>query len=252
MDINSFCVPLSIKFDTINDVSTYYKSNTEDRHRLIYNNFGNNVTTSIPEIARAFEAGDGFGELPFCWLWNLLVKEMPPDFKFLEIGVYKGRVLASVEALSSKYGKSAKMYGITPLSNAGDKYSIYKETDYVAAIKKNFKTFNSSMEKTTIYKGLSNNSNIIEKAAASGLYDIIYIDGCHDYEVVCEDIANYLPLVRSGGYLVMDDASLYLEKPYGRFLGHPDVSKAARDKLDTNPAVEHLFAVGHNRVWRKI
>ena len=46
MHINSFCASLSMNFDTLNDVSTYYKSHTEDRHSLIYNNFGNNVTTS--------------------------------------------------------------------------------------------------------------------------------------------------------------------------------------------------------------
>ena len=55
----------------------------------------------------------------------------------------------------------------------------------------------------------------------------------------------------SGGYLVMDDSSLYLEDSYGMFKGHPDVSKACTDFLDNNPQFEEVYAVGHNRVWKK-
>jgi hypothetical protein len=239
-------------FDSLQETIDYYKSDSKDKHQVIYTNFHTNVAQGLPSINKVFEFSEGFGERAFCWLWHLLVKDMGTAFKFMEIGVFKGRVLAIVEALASGCGKSATMYGITPLSTTGDKYSGYDNVDYAAAILANFKTFEASAERTTIYKGLSNDTRIVGLAQGSGQYDIIYIDGCHDYEVVCQDIANYLPLVRTGGYLVMDDASLYLPNPYGQFLGHPDVSRAAKEKLDSNPAVEHLFAVGHNRVWRKL
>jgi hypothetical protein len=49
----------------------------------------------------------------------------------------------------------------------------------------------------------------------------------------------------------MDDASLFITDAYGSFLGHPDVGKAIIDNLDNNPEFIHLYAVGHNRVWRK-
>ena len=83
-------------------------------------------------------------------------------------------------------------------------------------------------------------------------YDIIFIDGCHDYENVCLDINNYSEMLKPGGYLVLDDASLFLHNAFGIFLGHPDVGKAIIDNLDNNNKFIHLYAVGHNRVWRKI
>jgi hypothetical protein len=70
--------------------------------------------------------------------------------------------------------------------------------------------------------------------------------------VEAKDIENYVGMLKIGGILVMDDASLYLESPAGMFKGHPDVGAAIRDRLDTNLAMKHLFAVGHNRVWRKV
>ncbi len=66
------------------------------------------------------------------------------------------------------------------------------------------------------------------------------------------DIANYVPMLKEGGLLVMDDASLFLESPAGQFHGHPDVGKAIKDSLDIRPDLQHIYAVGHNRVWRKI
>jgi cephalosporin hydroxylase len=88
--------------------------------------------------------------------------------------------------------------------------------------------------------------------AADGPYECVFIDGCHDYEVVVADIKAYLPLVKIGGYFVMDDSSLYIEKPYGQFLGHPDVSRAAKEYLTEAAGVRHIVAVGHNQVWQRV
>lgn len=38
--------------------------------------------------------------------------------------------------------------------------------------------------------------------------DFIYIDGCHDYEFIKRDIANYYPLVKPGGILAGHDYGL--------------------------------------------
>ena len=37
--------------------------------------------------------------------------------------------------------------------------------------------------------------------------DVLHIDGNHDEEYVTKDIINYLPLVKKGGYIIMDDTS---------------------------------------------
>ena len=117
--------------------------------------------------------------------------------------------------------------------------------------KTSFINSNVLFENIEIIQGFSENDNVIRKAKSNEYYDIIFIDGCHDYKNVCLDINNYSKMLKSGGYLIMDDASLFITDAYGSFLGHPDVGKAIIDNLDNNPEFIHLYAVGHNRVWRK-
>jgi len=81
---------------TLADVEAYYAKNEPERHKVLYEAFAQNITEKNPTVAKAFEVGEGFGELAFCWQWQILVDAMKPDFKFLEIGVYKGRTLGIV------------------------------------------------------------------------------------------------------------------------------------------------------------
>lgn len=239
-------------FGTLQDVEAYYKTGPDDKHKVLYETFGQNITEKNPTVATSFEAGDGFGELPFCWQWSLLVDAMKPGFKFLEIGVYKGRTLGVVQMLANQSGKACDIFGLTPLTNVGDKYSAYFNEPYGPAISANLvKMGLKEPINIQLIEGLSTDPAAMTTAQKEGPYDIIYIDGGHDYDVVCHDITTFVPLIKSGGFLVMDDASLHLENPYGRFLGHPDVCNAIKDKIDGRSDLTHIFAVGHNRVWKK-
>jgi Methyltransferase domain len=235
-------------FDKLDMVVAYYKRQKPDRHEVIYKRFEAEVEPPVREV---FEKAKGFGEVAFCWQWRLLVQEMTNEFKFLEVGVYKGRILALIQLYAQQMNKSVKLYGVTPLSTIGDKYSGYDNVDYADAIEANFATMNVGVENAAIIKGLSTDKKVQRCAAAEGPYDIIYIDGGHDYETVCSDIDAYILMLKKGGYLVLDDASLLLENPYGQFLGHGDVCRAIRDKLDSRNDFTHLFACGHNRVWKQ-
>ncbi len=242
-------------FDNLQEVQQYYANTSisaAEKHTRIYREFYRNVAEGQPKLAEAFNNTEGFGELPFQWNWFLAVKDCPQNFSFLEVGVYKGRVLATIQYLADQLGKRPRIVGVTPLSGVGDKYSGYEEVDYFTSIRTAFKkTHNSSFANTKIIKGFSQDPITLLEARKEGPFDIIFIDGCHDYDVVCQDINNYLPMLRVGGLLVMDDASLFLEAPAGRFHGHPDVARAIRDHLDHRTNIRHVYAVGHNRVWRK-
>jgi len=238
-------------FESFKQVVDFYSKGEADRHEVIYKTFDENTKALAPNLFKAFNAGDGFGEDAFCWNWQLLVSEMPSSFKFLEIGVYKGRTLGVIQMLANSMKKSCEIYGVTPLTNLGDKYSRYDDENYSYALFMNLNKMGVEIDNINIIKGLSTDFAAMNEANATGPYDIVYIDGCHDYEVVCKDIENYLPMLKSGGYLVMDDAALFLEKPYGRFLGHKDVCQAIKDKIDGRGDLKHVFAVGHNRVWVK-
>jgi len=236
--------------ENLNEVIEFYKQQDDNKHKKIYESFKEHVNNNSILINQ-FNNTHGFGEIPFSWNWYLLVKDVPENFIFLEIGVFKGRVLSLIQLLSNMFNKNVQIYGITPLNTASDKYSEYQNCDYLKCIKESYKISNLNFNNTTILHGFSQDENIIKKAQEL-VYDIIFIDGCHDYDVVCLDIKNYSEMVKIGGYLVLDDASSLLENSYGVFLGHYDVGKAIHDVLEKDLRFVHLYAVGHNRVWKKI
>jgi len=241
-----------MQFNTLQEVIEFYKTDNPNKNKIVYTTFENNVK-NISILEKQHNDTPGFGELSFSWSWYLLVKSMPQDFTFLEIGVYKGRVLALIQLLATLFNKNAKIYGVTPLDGeATDKYSEYQNCDYLTAIKKSYSICNQSFENTTIIKGYSQEKHTIEKAKENLPFDMIFIDGCHDYEIVVQDIKNYSEMLKVNGYLILDDASLYITNPYGTFLGHPDVGKAIQDNIENNPQFTHLYAIGHNRVWKKM
>jgi hypothetical protein len=241
-----------MQFNTLQEVIEFYKTDNPNKNKIVYTTFENNVK-NISILEKQHNDTPGFGELSFSWSWYLLVKSMPQDFTFLEIGVYKGRVLALIQLLAMLFNKNAKIYGVTPLDGeATDKYSEYQNCDYLTAIKKSYSICNQSFENSFIIKGYSQEKHTIEKAKENLPFDMIFIDGCHDYEIVVQDIKNYSEMLKVNGYLVLDDASLYITNPYGTFLGHPDVGKAIQDNIENNPQFTHLYAIGHNRVWKKM
>ena len=182
----------------------------------------------------------GFGERSFIWMWKLLIDELPKDFKFLEIGVFRGQILGAVRMLAPK----ADITGITPLTSEGGHW----ESDYKADIKLLHDTFN--LEQPKIIKGLSTDKEVIELAGKES-YDIVYIDGGHTYEIAKSDVWVYSSFVKVGGYLVIDDCCHKYDLPSGQFKGIEEVSKAV-DELLPNGFYKELFSIVHVRVFIRI
>ena len=238
-------------FETIEDVVRFCDMNISNKYRTVYEVFEKNATNN-PSLKTSFESIIGFGEPAFSWNWKLLVDRMPTSFTFVEIGVFKGRILSQVAMLANESNKVANIVGITPLSTTGDKYSDYPVCDYRSEIHNNFMKFNKTDENLRIIPTISQDENTINEISKIGGIDILFIDGCHNYEVVCQDIIRYVPFIKPGGHLVIDDASSMLPGSYGIFLGHHDVACAVRDYVESNTSLRHLYAVGHNRVWLKV
>jgi hypothetical protein len=191
----------------------------------------------------------GFGERSFQWMWKLLVDKMPEHFVFLEIGVFRGQILSLIGMLANLAGKSVMRYGVTPLSPA----EINWESDYEADIRKIHDQFNIWAD-YIILKGDSTDPKVIESASGL-LLDILYIDGCHAKSCVQSDIINYGPLLKVGGYLVIDDSACKFPMPWGYFRGIQSVCDGVDELLPpgiNHDQYEHLFNIVHNRVWRKI
>lgn len=197
----------------------------------------------------------GYGERPFHTMWRELVKLQPKEFKFLEIGVYKGQVLSLIKLLSDNYDKKVEFYGAAPFDSSGDKFSTYQKTNYENIIKDLFNHFNLSFNSNiNLIKGDSTKTEIKTRLINMKSFDIVYIDGCHDYNCVISDIELTKQIVKVNGFVVLDDSSCFksLSNEPGRFKGHIDVCNAVKEKLELDTDFVELICVGHNRVFKKI
>jgi cephalosporin hydroxylase len=233
--------------NNIKEIQSIWKDD-EATHKLIAEEL-TALAHSIPEINahRTFVEKEswGFGETCFCAMHKLLVDEMPHEFTFMEIGVYKGAILSLYRMLADSACKIVTRYGVTPLSIAGN----FADSDYGKDIETIHDQF--EIEKDyTILKGLSTDTEIIDQARMIWL-DILYIDGGHDYKTVTSDLLNYTPLIKTGGFLVVDDCANDLDLPKNYFFGIESVTQAVNDFDLQSKGFEFILSVGHNKLYQK-
>lgn len=189
----------------------------------------------------------GFGEKSFHWLWKLIVDEMPSEFKFIEIGVFRGQILSLIKMLASAKGKKVDRYGVTPLDNSGGVW----ESDYEADIKLLHDTFFIPTD-YQLYVGSSLDPNIIAQAWVTARYDIVYVDGDHSYDGALSDLINYGAMVKPGGYLVIDDACCDMKMPFGFFQGIQTVTDATLEYMAGHGSQWEFYGnVMHVRIYRR-
>jgi hypothetical protein len=240
-----------VEFKTLDEVKNYWQDseqNAKEINEAFIEKVNNNQKL---HQHRTFIENHvfGFGERSFPYMWNLLIKEMPKYFTFLEIGVFKGQTLSLVKLLADQHKKKIKRYGVTPLSTEGGLW----ESDYA----KDIETIHDEFKLTKDYEilqGLSEDATIIEKAQNLQL-DILYIDGGHDERHITNDIENYAHLVKKGGYMVIDDCCNSFKQPFGYFQGIDIVTKVVDRYLPPfteNEKWEFVFSVVHNRVYKRV
>ena len=191
----------------------------------------------------------GFGERCFLWMWNEIIAKMPQEFTFMEIGVFRGQILAIVSLLAERHGKKVRRIGITPLDTSDGHW----ESDYEADIIRLHDVFNIKDDYELIRLD-STNPNAI-KLASQNPPDVLYIDGGHTYEVVKSDLTHYLPILKVGGTLVIDDCNNAIPMPGGYFQGIQSVSLAVDEVLPREGSTEywkHELNLVHNRVLTKL
>jgi Methyltransferase domain len=190
----------------------------------------------------------GFGEDAFHSMWYLIFKEFKPQ-KCLEIGVYRGQVITLWRKLSNFYNYDCEIGAISPFSSAGDTVSKYLEIDYYQDTINNHLSFNLQLPKFCSEYSTAPSAIDFMK---SEKWDLIYIDGSHDYEIVKQDLENSITNLSNGGLIVMDDSSLYFDYTPNKksFAGHPGPSKVAKEIAQSK--LKLLGGVGHNNVFQKV
>jgi hypothetical protein len=191
----------------------------------------------------------GFGEDAFHTMWKLLIEEFNPR-QFLEIGVYRGQTLSLVALLQKKLGCRENVTGISPFLAIGDSVSQYpKGLDYYSDTLQNFAHF--ELQPPELVRANSTSAMAVERIREQR-WEMIYIDGNHEYEVVRQDWSNCQAALSPDGIIVLDDAALYtgFENPPFATKGHPGPSRLA-EEIDRS-LFREILRVGHNRVFQKI
>ena len=212
------------------------------------NFFINNCPDSIKAHRHYFKTERrGFGEDAFHSMWLLLLNEFKPNL-CLEIGVYRGQVITLWGIISSILDFPNEIHGISPFSSAGDADSQYIDgLDYFTDTLNSNTLFNLPTPK--LLKAFSTEP-LAKAYIQSQKWDLIYIDGSHDYDVALSDYEISIRSLTNGGLLVMDDSSLYTEyKPNsGSFAGHPGPSKIVNERAMHD--LKFIGSVGHNNIFQ--
>ena len=193
--------------------------------------------------------GRGFGEDAFHVLWFLLFREFKPK-NFLEIGVFRGQTLSLAALLARRNGVPCDVCGISPFSQAGDSVSRYRQdVDYHQDTLKNFEHF--KLAPPQLLRAFSTDPEA-RCFIASKEWDIIYIDGNHDYEIARQDWELCSRHLSARGIIVLDDSGLTssFHPPAFATGGHPGPSRLAQE-IDRTQFRE-LLQIGHNRAFQKI
>jgi methyltransferase family protein len=214
----------------------------------------------------------GFGDDAFHYMWDLIVDQTSRGLspKYLEIGVYKGQVISLWQLLLRRLERSGQVFALGPfrgnpppssplvrrlLRRLSPSYrdresssNFYENHDYEALCAGLFGQFDLDWLSVTKWRGLSSNPSL-QALARAHHFDIVYIDGDHRYKIVLADLQIYAPLLRTGGFLVVDDSGCDL--PGETFWkGYPSVSKAVATLSPTQ--FRNVLNVGHNRVYERL
>lgn len=191
----------------------------------------------------------GFGEDAFHVMWYGLLQVCRPA-SFLEIGVYRGQVISLISVLAKLLGLDCLVCGVSPFTSAGDTVSKYlPSVDYWQDTLANFSTLGLPWPK--LIKGMSDASSVIKEFSARS-WDLIYIDGNHEYEIAKKDFLNCSKILSPGGHIVLDDSALYTpyRPPLFATAGHPGPSRLAMELPSLG--FREVLCVGHNRVFQRL
>lgn len=192
----------------------------------------------------------GFGERSFLQLHRMLIQSFEQkDLTVMEIGVFRGQILSCWGLLKGLCKKDIRVIGVTPLDSSDNHW----ESDYALDIQIISDLF--ELPYPEIIKGSSLNKEVIEKCKDLSL-NILYIDGFHSYDAVISDIKNYSPLVKVGGYMIIDDSANNMKCCYnGRFWGIQSVSDGVDSILPPitpNEEWQYIGNIIHNRIWQRV
>lgn len=157
------------------------------------------------------------GWFTFPKLYKKFADTVQSGGKIAEIGVWKGKSICYLGVLIKNSKKDIKIYAIDTWQKMESEK--YHNDDHF----KNDELYNNFLKNiepiTDIVIPKRGTSLEICKQFPDNYFDAVFIDACHDYDCIKEDILNWLPKVKQNGILAGHDAWF------------PGVSKATKELL---------------------
>ena len=133
------------------------------------------------------------GWFNFSDLYRSIIAKMPEDFKFAEVGVWKGQSISYfvVEAINSQ--KPFELYAIDTFDGRGTmRDSLLKMKDGL------YDHFMKNIEHVKDHiKVIRNTSVNAAKEFPDNYFDAVFIDASHDFNSVLNDLHAWLPKVKN-------------------------------------------------------
>jgi hypothetical protein len=175
----------------------------------------------------SLDEGGGASLLKVFLLAELIVAEGLD--RLVEIGVYRGRLFLPLARLLTVLGRG-EMVGIDPYSASAAVQRDVKRggvdlVEWPTTV--DWSALYSEVTEGIARWGLEGHSRLIRERSedavddfAAGSIDLLHVDGNHDLAAVSRDVELFLPRVRDGGIVVMDDISWPSVRPvYERLAG---------------------------------
>jgi predicted O-methyltransferase YrrM len=123
-----------------------------------------------------------------------LVLSLKPE-SVLEIGGHIGSAALVI-------GEAMRINGFGKLTSLEPQEHYYRKiTDYIRSA--------NLMDYVDVIKGFSNEAEVYKKLIDHQSFELIFLDACHDYQVVLDEITQYRDLLCDNGIMVLHDTSLH-------------------------------------------
>jgi glycosyltransferase involved in cell wall biosynthesis/predicted O-methyltransferase YrrM len=200
------------------------------------------MTAEEVEVLKWIEPIGGWMSISELLVLFRLVKALPDESKILEIGSYRGR---STNAIGCAIKHSKKKIYCLDIWQDFDKQGLLNQDSKGHTVPPgDYGVFNDFLKNTNwLDQHLIVLKTSVEKASdflPKNYFDLIFIDGAHDYENVVRDIGVSISSLKSGGLICGHD---YRED------GGQDVIRAVQRKIFTNSDFMDYGVFPKTSIW---
>lgn len=151
------------------------------------------------------------GWFNYAEMYDLAIENIPENGKFLEIGCFLGKSTHYLcTSLINAGREDVTVYGLDTFRGSTEhKFldKITKDGSFYETTKQNLQYF-IGRNQCHLIESRSDNQETIDRFEDK-TFDVIMVDGAHEYDAVLEDIQNWWPKVKDGGIMLLDD--MYME-----------------------------------------